>query len=242
MKENIYEEYCKQVRRSLKKATRKERDSLTEELLDHMESHAEALVELGWESEEARDYAVQTMGDPETVGRQYDEKLSSFWLVCWYILRGVLIVLVVLLAFVFALRGESVFDNLRARWTEDTDWINFFYKRTVLSQQALDIEIPMEHHTLRLFRIDICDVGNEGYYEVGVWAVNYANNPFYEQRGPAMSWSGIEGFDAIASGPGHLVYSGRVEKGVDHLNFYMESDVADIHIQVEIPLDWEEIP
>ena len=168
MKENVYEEYCKQVRQSLKKATRKERDSLTEELLDHMESHAEALVELGWEPEEARDYAVQTMGDPETVGRQYDEKLSSFWLVCWYILRGVLIVLAVLLAFVFALRGESVFDNLRARWTEDTDWINFSYKRTVLSQQALDIEIPMEHHTLRLFQIDICDVGNEGYYEVGV--------------------------------------------------------------------------
>ena len=242
MAENVYEEYCRQVRSALKKATQKERASFTEELLDHMESHAEALMELGWDPEEARDYSVQAMGDPQMVGRQYDEKLSSFWLVCWYVLRGILILLAILLTYVFVLRGESVIDNLRARWTTDTEWIHFAQEREVLSQQMLDIEIPTEHHTLRIFRVDICSAETEGNYEVRVWAVNYANDPFYGQRGPAMSWSGVEGMDATTSGPGHLLYLGRVEKGVDHLMFYMESDIADIHIRVEIPLDWEGIP
>ena len=42
-----YESYCTDVCAVLKKATQKEKDALSEELLDHMASHAEALVELG---------------------------------------------------------------------------------------------------------------------------------------------------------------------------------------------------
>jgi len=87
-----YEAYCADVCAVLKKATQKEKDALSEELLDHMASHAEALVELGWNPEEARDYAIQAMGDAETVGRQYDEKLSTFWLWCGRVLRTVLVV------------------------------------------------------------------------------------------------------------------------------------------------------
>ena len=66
-REITYNAYCKQVCSVLKKATQKEKSALSEELLDHMESHAEALIELGWDPEEARTYAVQAMGDAETV-------------------------------------------------------------------------------------------------------------------------------------------------------------------------------
>ena len=79
MKEQVYETYCGQVCEAMKKATKAERRSLTEELTDHMASHVEDLLTEGWTEDDAVRYAVEAMGDPETVGRQYDEKLSSFW-------------------------------------------------------------------------------------------------------------------------------------------------------------------
>ena len=245
MNEKLYEEYCRQVRQSLKKATQKERASLTEELMDHMESHAEALVELGWDPEEARDYAVQAMGDPETVGKQYDEQLSSFWLVCWYVLRGILVVLAVWIALAFLLQGRFVFYNVQARWEEDTMWVGFPQDKEILSHQSLDIKIPLDRYTVRIFRTEIYYEEAWERYMARVYAVNYPNNPFYT-IGPLMtSGAGVEGLDGIGGlegSVGRWVFIGPVEKGSDHVVFYIENEYTDMHIQVKIPLTWEEIP
>ena len=246
MKENIYEEYCKQVRQSLKKATRKERDSLTEELLDHMESHAEALVELGWEPEEARDYAVQAMGDPETVGRQYDEKLSFFWLVSWYVLRVILIVMAVWIPFNFVIdQGSAVCYNLQARWNKAPVWIDFSGDADVLNRKTLEMEIPLDRHTVRIFRTEIYYEEVRERYMVRIYAVYYSNNPFHPGSRLITSWAGVEGLDGgggrLHINSGYQTYYGEVEKGQEHVVFYIENDATDTHVQVQVPLDWEGI-
>ena len=245
--ENVYEEYCRQVRRALKKATQKERASFTEELLDHMESHAETLVELGWEPEEARDYSVQAMGDPQMVGRQYDEKLSSFWLVCWYVLRVILIVMAVWIPFIFVVQqGSAVCYNLQARWNKDPVWIDFTYDEDVLARNTLDVEIPLKRHTVRIFRTEIYYEQKWECYMARVYAVCYSNNPFHPGSGLMSSWSGIEGFDGGGGNwklnSGYLSYYGQVEKGQDHVMFYIENEATDTHVQVKVPLEWEGIP
>ncbi len=245
MREILYEEYCKQVRRALKKATQKERVSLTDELMDHMESHAEALVELGWDPEEARDYAVQAMGDPETVGQQYDEQLSSFWLVCWYVLRVILIILAIWISFMFALQGRSVFYNLQARWEEDTEWVDFAQDKDVLSRQTLDIKIPLDRHTVRIFQTEIYYEETWESYVARVYVVCYPNHPFHTEGHLMMGGFRVEGFDGVGSREGsveHLVFHGPVETGLDHVVFYIENDATDTHVQVEVPLCWEGIP
>ena len=246
MTENVYEEYCRQVRNALKKATRKERASFTEELLDHMESHAEALMELGWEPEEARDYSVQAMGDPQMVGRQYDEKLSSFWLICWYALRLILIVMAVWIPFIFLIdQGSAVCYNLQARWNKDPAWVDYSQGVDVLGRQTLEIEIPLDRHTVRIFREEIYYEEARERYMACIYTVYYSNNPFHRGSRLITNWSGVEGFDGgggtLYMNSGYQAYYGEVEKGQDHVVFYIEHEATDTHIQVKVPLDWEGI-
>ena len=241
-----YQAYCTQACSALKKATQKEKSSLSEELLDHMESHAEALIELGWDPEEARTYSVQAMGDPETVGRQYDEKLSSFWLWCGRVLRVLLIVLLVWIGGVPAIgKGISVYYNLQARWFFDPDRaLSSTSGEQILKQQDLDIEIPLEHDVFRIYRTEIYYDVQIDSYVVCVYALNYAKNPF-EYRGTLIELvepdNDYGGGGFFSSGVAYYNWHSRVIQGQPSVGLNFEREETDTHFRVEIPLDWEGI-
>ena len=52
----------------------KEKDAVAQELQDHLADHADALVEAGWDPEEAQAHALAAMGEAKEVGRALDRE------------------------------------------------------------------------------------------------------------------------------------------------------------------------
>ena len=242
-----YETYCTDVCAVLKKATQKEKDALAEELLDHMASHAEALVELGWDPEEARAYAIQAMGDAETVGRQYDEKLSTFWLWCGRVLRTVLVVQLaaLLLTGVLYLPVIRVYNNLKARWFPQHELASEemgIKGKELLSRQELDLVIPVEQQRLSIYRLDVYYDDHENSYTAKVYTVRYAQNPLqHTYLGSVLldgEYSG--GGGGGSRGASYYNHEGEIQRGQESVTLTVLRIGEDI--EVEIPIDWEVIP
>lgn len=245
-----YAMYCNQVCATLKKATKNEKADLIRELTAHMEDHVEALIQLGWDPEEARDYAIEAMGDPATVGRQYDEQLSSFWLVCGYVFRGVLIFLVIwILLIPIWLKGANVYHNLRARWAPRAQGIEATAEE-LLKTKELDMVIPFERHEISIYRVDIFrKEGNESTatdsYGACIYVVSYAKNPL-DPTFNLLGYYQVEDFDFAGgfstAGASYDSYKTAVAEGQESVTFTIVQEATDTDVRVEIPLDWEGIP
>lgn len=241
-----YESYCTDVCAVLKKATQKEKDALAEELLDHMASHAEALVELGWDPEEARAYAIQAMGDAETVGRQYDEKLSTFWLWCGRVLRTALVVQLaaLLLTGVLYLPVIRVYNNLKARWFPQMEYDaanRSVAGKELLIRQELDLLITVEHQRVRIYQLDVYYDEFEDQYQVTVYTVRYAQNPLQYTFLDAAQLEGE--YFGTGHGPIGVSYYNHgavIEPGQESVTLTILRIGEDI--EVEIPIEWEVIP
>ena len=73
--------YVQAVCACLRHATPKEKDAVAQELQDHLADHADALVEAGWDPEEAQAHALDAMGEAKEVGRALDREFPLRWLV-----------------------------------------------------------------------------------------------------------------------------------------------------------------
>lgn len=80
-KEYYVNAYCSRVLSESGRLTRREADGLRAELSGHIEDHAEALTEHGYEGGAAYERAVTLMGDPEETGRALREQYGGWWLV-----------------------------------------------------------------------------------------------------------------------------------------------------------------
>ncbi len=69
--------YVQAVCACLRHATPKEKDAVAQELQDHLADHADALVEAGWDPEEAQAHALAAMGEAKEVGRALDGNFPS---------------------------------------------------------------------------------------------------------------------------------------------------------------------
>ena len=242
-REITYDAYCKQVCAVLKKATQKEKSALSEELLDHMESHAGALVELGWDPEEARVYAIQAMGDAEIVGRQYDEKLSSFWLWCGRVLRVALICyLAYLLLGPVQKKYQAVQDNLRAR--NDPQWgINgmVFLDRDPWISEPIDITIPLGEQWLRIYHVELYELPESDDHNIVVFTVTYADDPLQNTSviQPKLERDGSFAFNSL-KGATYQALIGVVGEGQPSIGLRVPQIGEDTLIQIPIP--WEVTP
>ena len=72
--------FCDSVLGCIPRATRREKDDIRDELLDHLLEHKDVLMGYGLDEEEAEKRAVEAMGDAEGIGKAWNEKLSPFWL------------------------------------------------------------------------------------------------------------------------------------------------------------------
>ena len=246
--EQQYGDYCKQVCSVLKKATPKEKSSLSEELLDHMESHAEALVELGWDPKEARTYSIQAMGDPETVGQQYDEKLSSFWLWCGRVLWVACILFAVLMLDPFIGNWGMMKSHLNARWNPYDNDPEYVEKGNMLWSDKVDIRVPTPSgkQVIRVYEVQLigdCDWSGE-WYQAIVSVVSYPKNPL-GKRTELFEYMTIGGLGQGGFSAYNYAYrrlSTEVEKGQETVELVIQREETGTDIRVEIPLSWEDIP
>ncbi|MGM9522339.1 MAG: permease prefix domain 1-containing protein [Oscillospiraceae bacterium] len=75
------------------------RREIREELSSHMEDKEQALLDAGIAPSDASRMAVQAMGDPDEVGRAMNQVHRPFWGVLYGVIKGLLAVLVLVLAF-----------------------------------------------------------------------------------------------------------------------------------------------
>lgn len=64
-----FQHYGETVCQFVSHATSKEKAAIRAELAAHMEDHAQALMDAGYDEDHARNAALTAMGDPEAVGR-----------------------------------------------------------------------------------------------------------------------------------------------------------------------------
>ena len=74
-----FTEYGAAVCTFVRHATAKEKEAIRKELADHMEDHAQALIDGGFPEDHAYRVAVESMGDPEAVGRELDKEYPRRW-------------------------------------------------------------------------------------------------------------------------------------------------------------------
>ena len=72
-------EYCARVLSHLRRLSRRERELVRAELEAHIEDHAAALLELGYDAELAEERATAAMGDPAEVGREMGSQYPRGW-------------------------------------------------------------------------------------------------------------------------------------------------------------------
>ena len=101
-----YRDYTQAVCSCLRHATAEEKQAVAQELQDHLADHADALVEAGWDPEEAQAHALDAMGEAKEVGQALDQTFPRRWLV----LSRVNLVLAILVATDVAARGIDVSD------------------------------------------------------------------------------------------------------------------------------------
>ena len=240
-----YQAYCNRVCSFLKKATRKEKESLSEELFDHMESHAEALIELGWDPDQARTHSIQAMGDPEVVGREYDKTLSSFWLWCGYVMRVLCIVIAVLMLGRITDRWWTVRDVITARWEPTASGYGSNVNAELVWSEEMDIRVPTPSgkHVIRVYLTKLYQ-WSDGSYAAQVFIVGYPKNPLGTKSDLLryMTMDGYAGGRFSSAAVEYHSLDARVEKGQESVELVICREETGTDIRVKIPLNWEEIP
>lgn len=99
--------YCARVLSGLRGLSRREREEVRAELADHMEDHAQALLDLGYDEQLAEERTLASMGDPAEVARELAKQYPRRW-------RVVTGVSLVLCAFVLFSAFSSSFNRKMA--------------------------------------------------------------------------------------------------------------------------------
>ena len=108
------QEYCRQLTKELHHLTPTEVAAVQQELMDHMDDHAEMLREAGYDAVEANACAVEAMGDPVETGREIDKQYPAIWL--WLSRLAVAVIVVVCISFTINLFGlYTAFESLAIR-------------------------------------------------------------------------------------------------------------------------------
>ena len=110
-----FHQYTHNVARYVHHATGKEKAAIRKELTDHMDDHAQALMDGGFDEAHAIRVAVDSMGDPAEVGKALNKEYPLIWLLLsrlvW--LAVLVVALLLVLALSHGLKGAA--GSLEAR-------------------------------------------------------------------------------------------------------------------------------
>ena len=169
--------YVQAVCACLRHATPKEKDAVAQELQDHLADHADALVEAGWDPEEAQAHALDAMGEAKEVGRALDREFPLRWLVLSRLaLAALVLAIAVALPFLFpAVAGAA--GSLQARWDPAAYAAAHFEEPPPLVPMDVQWEI-YDGTILSLYGVGLRELPQEGYYSADLYTVLYHRNPF----------------------------------------------------------------
>lgn len=236
-------EFCARLRKSLRRATDTEWQSVRREFVGHIEDRAEDFKRAGFPPEEAQERAVAAMGEPEEIGQALNAQLSPFWL----IVSRVSTVCIVLLCFglLASLTGFfRVYENLQARFAPGG---GFRGPEAGYVRQEVDARMSLRSgDILRVYWVDVDP--KEGLAEIryclydenllGYVADNV--DVFIQAQAPDGTWDKYSGGGQGSAG---VLYWGLsdvpVERGQEYIP--LRYDRFGDHLTLDVPLDWEAI-
>lgn len=188
-------EYRAQVLAGLRRLSRREREAVLTELEEHIEDHAQALLDLGYDEKLAEERTMAAMGDPAEVGREMARQYPRGWRA----VTGVSLALCVFVLF-------SVLSSSSNRKMIGYAWDSVAYRisppapETLISQfvaprgiehvsgvtEAVDIRRTVGGDVLRVYQITVGSQDSrtaeetwiyEGGYQDGALAAEAAEHP-----------------------------------------------------------------
>ncbi len=245
-----FQDYSKAVCKYVNHATGREKASIQAELTAHMEDHAQALMDAGYNEDHARNAALTAMGDPTEVGRALNKEYPLRWLILsrLFLTLAVCTGLLLLLAF-----PGGVYASLVAR----TAPIQSGYHEVSIPAEELtpmDIKQTFPNgDVLWIYATAVTGDDDQGY-TAHIYTSSYNKNPL---RDPyygiyalifTTDASSDEYTDALhrARGGSSSTYGAAychsefdcVPKGASLLGHY---DQYGTEFTIKIPLPWEEV-
>ncbi|MBR3752908.1 MAG: hypothetical protein IKK50_07240 [Ruminiclostridium sp.] len=236
-----FTEYGAAVCTFVRHATAKEKEAIRKELADHMADHAQALMDGGYPEDHAARVALESMGDPETVGRALDKEYPLRWLVLSRILIGVVALLSLFYLMYLPLLGdlpEAIYARLDPEKGDQ-------YEELHESFQPLDIRWELPGETiLRFYGVTL--QGANDQYTATVYASFYPKNPLSRHwnhvniLGFSYTLNGVEyPYHSSYGSGGYMYYQYAVDGLPEGCSLTAHYDRFGTYLETEIPLDWE---
>ena len=241
-----YRDYTQAVCSCLRHATSEEKQAVAQELQDHLADHADALVEAGWDPEEAQAHALDAMGKAKEVGQALNRAFPLRWL----ILSRVLLVLAVLAAIVLLLpipgRLVSAWNSLAAR--VDPSHLYPPTQDSSVSVHPLDVHFSLPNgNQISLYAVTLTEAWN-GTYTAQIYGLRYHQNPFRDPDYSNVTYT-LEDGDAPDN---PISRTSSVRPGVafwsDSIAPLYPGDTLTVHVswiqqEITIPVlfPWEEV-
>lgn len=143
-------EYCARVLAGLHRLSREEREAVRAELEDHMEDHARALLDLGYDEKLAEERTMAAMGDPAEVAREMAKQYPRYW----DAVTGVSVIISVVMIFVTVLGIGSLgflWDSVSCRFRAPDNLSAMDYAVT----EDRDIRVTVGNDILRVYRVSV---------------------------------------------------------------------------------------
>ena len=240
-----FQHYGETVCQFVSHATRKEKKAIQAELAAHMEDHALALLDSGYDQDHALATAVASMGDPEEVGKALNKEYPLLWLI---LSRGLLVVILLLAILLtsWSWQGLSALRERQEAKAPSLDAMQVVVGPVKL--YPLDLTHPVtEDVTLSLYGVGLWQQ-EDGSYSAYICAVGYPNS--LRDSCGSFAWqleffSGQRTLDSIQE-------SGSFHSGVNHAlhrisglqygdSLTAQYDHHGMTFDLDIPLPWKEV-
>lgn len=173
-----FDAFCKAVTDAVYNATKQDKRAIRRELTEHLEDHAELLMEQGVPEREAIQRSIAAMGDPKEIGRALSQTYPLWpWAVSYLMVAALALLAIAFLAFslsvpymVSALQNRSTPENVASPSIPFED------------VQRTDYSWEIGTNVLRLYGIreavEETDYGSDQRV-IYLWFCTYNKNPFH---------------------------------------------------------------
>lgn len=241
-----FETYAASVCQQVRYATKREQAQIRKELTDHMEDHAQALLNAGYDADHAQQVALDHMGDPTEVGKA----LNQAYPLVWYLFSRLALFLLVLTAIYAAQYIRYPLETLTFHQNMRQDPITYALQTDGFPHlYPLDIRQELPNGCiLEVFAAGLEPSRHGAGYDVYLCTVSYCRQPFAAARqitnDLTITWDDPEGqvFPAGGGGTDNYYYWNyhllSVPVGTTPTLTYDRYGTA---FSLKIPLPWEEV-
>ena len=233
-----YKFFCDRVCSYIDHATDSEKRAIHKELSDHIEDHAQALMDLGRSEEEARIAAIVAMGDPEEIGREMNKEYPFIWL---FLSRAAAV-----LAIILTLALLSPLRDVYYRLSDHFEAKNRPMEMVEGYENPIDIRVELPYDDIAyFFASDTENFADE--YRANIGLVIYDKSPFGRVSQDALDFRlKLEDGFFLPNGGSFKGYAVQYKRITVAVKKYQESvelcyDLLGNEIWVQIPLNWEDV-